>query len=178
MLSTIWLALIVAVSLFCLSSYLKPLNGERDFRALLAGILGLAWAALHLRATYSILFASLPHPAILSGFVIAIVGGGWATTLVSMGYRRGARTMLIVAGTLFLGSPLALALYLHWTAPKVALHSILAAPHFYILEAWPVGIAIPALILLWRSGRDDGKGSGHDGALATAEHTPENETEA
>jgi hypothetical protein len=178
MLSTIWLALIVAFSLFCLSIHLKPLNGKRNPRALLAGIFGLAWAALHLRATYSILFASLPHPAIRSRFGIAISGGGWVTTLVSMGYRRGAKIMLIAAGILFFGSPLALALYLHWVAPKVALHTIFASPHFYILEAWPVGIAIPALILLWRSGSNDGEGVGDDGSPIDAGHTAENETGA
>jgi hypothetical protein len=175
---TIWLAIVVSFSLYFLSTYIRPPEGgTRDPRALVVGILGLAFGAMHLRGVYSVVFENLPHPAVLFRVVRALVTGGWAAILVSMGYRRGARIMLIVAGILFVGSPLALALYLHWTDPEVALHSILAAPRFYVLEAWPVGIAIPALFLLWRSGSNDGKGAGHDSSPIDVEHTAEIEME-
>jgi hypothetical protein len=174
MLTTIWLVLIIPVSLYFISSYMKPLEDGRNLRGLLAGIFGLAYAALHLRATYSIIFASLPHAAILFRIARGIVGGTWVTMLNSMGFPRATRKMLILAGILFAGLPLALTLYLHWKAPQVTLHFIFASPNLYPLEAWPVGIAISAVALLWLSGRNDGKSTGHDSGMGTAGHTAEN----
>jgi hypothetical protein len=174
MLLAIWLAVVLSFSLYCLSTYIKPLENGRDPRTLLVGILGLIFALLHLRAIYSLVFMHLPHPAILFRIVRAIVNGTWATILVSMGFQQGARNMLILAGILFAAAPLSLGIVLRQTAPGVTLHSILTSAKFYSLEAWPVGIAIPATILLLRKGKSGNNTFGHD---RTA-HTAEEETEA
>jgi hypothetical protein len=174
MLQTIWLLLIVPLSLYCFSTYIKPLNGRRNTRMLLIGILGLVYAATLLRVTYSTVFASLPHPAILFRCVRAVAGGMWTTMLISMGFRRGARTMLILSCILFMGSPLALIFYVHRTYPEIALHAILASPGMFSLEAWPVGIAIPAIILLWRSRKNGGESGQLDDGWATSEHPADN----
>jgi hypothetical protein len=150
MLQTIWLWFLVSISLFCFSIYLKPVEGARDLRALVMGILSLVYAALHLRVTYSLLFASLPHSAILFRMVRGIVGGMFPTILFSMGSRQGARIMLIISGVLFVGLPLALMIHLHGVAPAVVLRSMFTVPNFYILESYPVGIATTAIVLLLR----------------------------
>jgi hypothetical protein len=178
MLQLFWFLLYVPFSLYCISTYIKPLESGRNPRVLLIGILGLVCAAMRLRGTYSIVFASLPHPAILFRVVRALTGGMWGTMLMSMGFRRGARTMLIISCILFIGSPLALILHLHWIAPGIPLHSILASPRMYSLEAWPVGMGIPAIVLLWQSSRNDSESGGHDGGLTAAEPTVENGTGA
>jgi hypothetical protein len=161
MLQTIWLWLLVPFSLYCISTYLKPVEGARNARALLAGILGLAYAAFGLHVTYSLFFAWLPDSAILFRIAHGIVGGMMAALLLSMGYRHGARVMLILAGILFVGSPLLLVLYLERVAPEVTLHTIFASPRIYGLEAWPIGIAIPAIILLLRP-TSNGSQATHD----------------
>jgi len=177
MLSTIWLVLIVSVSLYCISTSIKPLENGRNPRGLLAGILGLAYVALHLHATYSVIFASLPHPAILFRLAGAIVGGMWVTMLLPRGYRQGAKTMLIISGILF-AAPLALVLCLHLINHKVALQPIFTSPNIYIVEAWPVGLVIPAIILLWQSGRNDSKSADQDGGQTDVEQISECGTEA
>jgi hypothetical protein len=174
MLSTIWFSLLVAIGLYCLSTYIKPLESGRNPRILLVGVLTLADAAFRLRATYSVLFAHLPHPAILFRVARAIVGGMWPTILIAMGFRQGARNMLILAAILFAAAPLALVIVLHRTAPGVTLHTILTSPNFYSLEAWPLGIAIPAIALLSRASKGGSNGTGQ----YSVENTSESATEA
>jgi hypothetical protein len=180
MLSTIWLVLIVSVSLYCLNAYIKPLEGERNPRKLLAGILGLADAAFYLHATYSLIFVHLPHSAIIFRTFRGMVGGMWVSTLIPTGFGRGARSLLILSGFLFVGSPLALVsmLYLRSISPSAALHAMFTSLSILPLEALPVGLAIPAIVLLLRSGRNDSKSTGNDSGLTAAEHTVENGNEA
>jgi hypothetical protein len=176
---TIWLAIVVSFSLYCLSIYVKPLEGDkRNQRALAVGILGLVFGAMHLREIYSVVFASLPHPAVLFRLVRAIVSGAWTGILVSMAGRRAAMAMLILAGILFVASPPAMAFFLNRTGHGVTLHSIFASPSIYILEAGPVAIAIPSIFLLCRSGGGDGKGDGFDDSRTDAQHSAENGTGA
>lgn len=155
MFQTIWLAFLVPFSLYCISIYLKPVEGARNRRALLAGILGLAYAAFSFRVTYSLFFAHLPHSAVLFRVMHGIVGGMMVAMLLSMGYRNGARVILPLALILFVGSPLLVAVILHRTGRQVELHSIFASPHFYALEAWPAGSVIFAIFLLLRPGRNE-----------------------
>ncbi|HVU48370.1 MAG TPA: hypothetical protein VHD85_19730 [Terracidiphilus sp.] len=170
MLHTIWLWLLVPFSLYCISTYLKPVEGARDVRVLLGGILGLAYAAFGLHATYS-LFAWLPHSAILFRIAHGIVGGMMVAMLLSMGYRHGVRVLLIFAVILLLASPLLVALILHRVGRAVALHSILTSPHFYSLESWPVGIAVPAIVMLLRPSSNGNKGTGDNSGLASESGT-------
>lgn len=165
MLQTIWLLVLVPVSLYFLSTYIKPLEGGRDPRKLVVGLLGLAYAALSLHATYSIIVAHLPHSVIFFRIAHGIVGGAIPTILISMAYRHGARVMLILAGIQFVASPLVIWFTLHRIGPAVALHSVVSARSFWSSEAWPIGTAVSAIVLLWRPGRSDGKGIDHDGEL-------------
>jgi hypothetical protein len=170
MLSTIWLVIVVSFSLFCLSDYVKPAKGSaRNSRELVVGILGLALGAMHLRRVYSLVFASLPHSAVLFRLVQAIVTGVWAGILLSMGHRRWAKSMLILAGIFFFGSPLAVAFALHLAGHQVSLGSVLALPNIFITEIFAVALAVPAIVLLL--GSDD-----NDGGLAVEDE--ENGTEA
>jgi len=170
-LQTIWLWLLVPFSLYCVSMYLKPVEGARNTRELLAGILGLAYAALSLRATYSLFFVHLPHSVIIFRIVHGMVGGTMVAMLLSMGYRHATKILLILAGILFVISPLLLAFNLYRIGHKDVLHSILTLPNFYSLESWPVGIAIPAIILLLRPGKNA------QDTLTMTEHDAENGAE-
>jgi len=174
MLQTIWLAVVLSFSLYCLSVRIRPLRGERDARGLPIGILGLAYVAMHLRITYATIFAHLPYSALLFRVLGAIVGGVWATILISWGFRWGAKAMLIFACILSLGSPLAGVFVWYRIGHRVPLHSIFASPKFYIVEAWPVGIAIAAIVLLLRPGTNGSNHAGGGGGLASAENTAEN----
>jgi hypothetical protein len=178
MLQTIWLLVLVPLSLYFLSTYIKPLEGEREPRKLAAGILGLAYAGLSLHAAYSVIFAGLPHSDVLFRVSHGVVGGMLVTALASMGYRNAARTMLILAGVLFVAWPLLFGLLLFRIGHAVTLHSIVSARSFYSSEALPVGIAISAIVLLWRRGRNDKKDIDHAGEPAPTEHIAENGTEA
>ena len=177
MLQTIWLLVLVPLSLYFLSTYIKPLEGGRDPRKLVTGILGLVYAALSLHATYSVIFAHLPNSVILFRMAHAIVGGMLPTILISMAYRHGARIMLILAGVLFVVSQLIIGFALHRTGHAVTMRSIVSVRNFYGSEAWPLGTALSAIFLLWRPVRNDGKGIDHDGELAPAEHIAEDGTE-
>ena len=160
---TIWLVIVVSFSLYSLSDYLKPTEGStRESWKLAVGILGLAFGAMHLRGIYNVVFASLPHSAILFRSVQAIVAGAWTGILLSMGRRRWAKAMLIFAGVLIVGSPLAVAFLLHQAGRRVSLRSVLALPNVYILEIFAVTIAVPAFILLSRPGDSDSEGAVRD----------------
>jgi hypothetical protein len=176
MLSTIWFSLLLAIGLYCLSTYIKPVEGERNPRVLLIGILSLMDAAFHLRATYSLIFAHLPHGAVFFRLFSRIVDGMLATMLVSLGFKKGARNMLILAGALLVVPPLGLilALALHRTALAESLHVIFASSNIYNLEAWPIGIAIPAVVLLLRGDGSNNLNAGND----SLEHTSESGNEA
>jgi hypothetical protein len=173
MLQTIWLAVVLSFSLYCLSVRFRPLRGERDARGLPIGILGLAYVAMHLRMTYATIFAHLPYSTLLFRVIGAIVGGVWATILISWGFRWGAKAMLTLACILSLGCPLAGVLLWYRMGHGTALHSIFASPKFYIAEAWPIGIAVTAIVLLLRSGERSRKNAGDDGGL-TSEDAAEN----
>jgi hypothetical protein len=173
MLHTIWLWLLVPFSLYCFSIYLKPVDGPRDRRALAMGTLGLADAAMYLPATYALVFAHLPYPFIVFRVVRGILGGMLPTIFISMGYRQGARAMLIFAGVLFVGFPLLLVFNLYRFSHGNTLHSILTSSYFYGLESWPIGVAIPAIVLILRP-----VGSNRQGAFAQSEQAAERGTEA
>jgi hypothetical protein len=179
MLPTVWLVLIIGFSLYSLSTYIRPLEGKRDARGLLLGILGLVYAAMMFRTTYSIVFARLPHAAILFHILRALLGGIWTAILLAMGFRRhGATIMLIFAGTLAIASTLAVALLLHRTGRAVTLHSVLSVPRLYSLEAGPFGIAIAAAVLLWRPAGNDTRLPARGSELTDAEHVAESGTGA
>jgi hypothetical protein len=155
---TVWLVIVVSFSLFCLSDYVKPAKGSaRNTRELVVGILGLAFGAMHLRRVYSLVFASLPHSAVLFRLVQAIVTGAWAGILLSMGHRRWAKSMLILAGIFFVGSPLAVAFALHLAGHQVSLRSVFTLPNIYIIEIFAVSLAVPAIVLLLVPGDNDGE---------------------
>lgn len=178
MLTNIVLVLVGGFSLYCLSTYIKPLDGQRDSSALLWGILGLVWVALHLRATYSLIFAALPHGPIVFRVVDRVVPGVVASVLICRGWRQGVRAMLILAGVLFVASPLVLIVMLHRIAPGAQLRAIFLFTPFYILEASAIGIAIPAVLHLWKRNRNDGKQLDSGSDPSTAEYPAENGTSA
>jgi len=156
MMHTLWLSLFVAIGLYGVSSYIRPTEGERrNPQTLVAGILSLVYAALHLHATFALVFAPLPHAAVLFRATRWIVGGMFLSALATLVYRQSAGTTLIISAVLFAGLPLAM-LPLHWVAPKASFHRILTSPALYAGEAFPVGLAIPALVLLpQKRGRSD-----------------------
>ncbi len=172
MLQTFWLSLYVAIGLYAISSYIRPLEeGKRNPLKLLAGILSLAYAALHLHATYALLFAPLPYAEILFRATGWIVFGMLMTMIDILISALSAKTMLMVSGVLFVGLPLAM-LPLHWVVRGVPFHRIFASPYIYAAEALPVGIAIPAVVLLLRKQGRNGAGQ------ERAERTSEEGTEA
>ena len=154
MLQTVWLWLLVPSRLYRISTYLKPIEGAHNVRALLAGIVGLADAAFGLHATHSLFFLSLPHSAILCRMAHGVVGGMMAAMLLSLGQRYGVRVMLVVGLILFLASTLLVAFTLHRMGRELRVNAILASPHFYGLASRPVGIAISAFALLLRPAMD------------------------
>ena len=162
MVGTIWFLILVPVCLYLVSTYIKPLNGVRNLRALITGILGLAFAMLLLHATYAIAFASLPHPNVAFRTVRATVGGAFATMALSMGFRQAPKIMLIIAGILFAASSLIVTLGLHKPGRSAMLHPRPSSLNVYSLEAGPVGLAIPAIVLMWQSRRNNGKSGGPD----------------
>lgn len=172
------LVLVGGFSLYCLSAYIKPLNKKRDSNWLLLGVLGLVWVALNLRATYSLIFATFPHAFVLFRVASRIVLGVIAGTLVCKSWRHGAEAMLIVAGILFIGPPLIAVSFVHRIGQGANLHATFASPKFYAIEAWPVGIAIPAFVLLFRSKKNGQKSTGGDGGVAAADVIAESGTSA
>jgi hypothetical protein len=152
MIQAVWPMLLFPFSLFLLSNYMKPTEGERNPRDLAAGLLGVVTTAFFLHGTYSLVFVRLPHAAVLFRTVRGVVGGAFASTLLSTVFSKGARNTLILSSILFVTSPLALLLVLHRTAPGVTLQAILLSPNLCGLESCPVGLAIPAIVVFWRSG--------------------------
>jgi hypothetical protein len=172
MLSTIWFSLLVAIGLYGVSSYIRPLEGsKRNPQKLLAGILSLAYAALHLHATYALIFAPLPYADIFFRAAGWIVCGMLITMIAFLVSAQSVNTMLMISAVLFVGLPLAL-LPLHWAAHGVSLDRIFASPFIYGGEAFPVGLAIPAVVLLLRERRRGGD------TQASSERTTEEGTGA
>lgn len=173
MLSIVWLSLFAAIGLYGISSYIKPLEGRRrDSQKLLAGILSLAYAALHLHAMYSILFARLPYAAISFRAVRWTVGGMLVSVLATLAYRQSAKTMLVISAVLFVSLPLGLVVFFHWASPGASFHRIFAFPIVYCAEALPIGVAIPAIVLLLQNSSENGIGQ------ESAKRTPREGTEA
>lgn len=178
--STIWPLFHVIVGLFCLSTYFKPIEGERNPRILIVGVLSLAIAATLAHGTYELLFARLPNSAIFLRATRGILGGMFATTSVSLGFRHWAKIMLIAAAILFVVSPLALVLFLtkRSVSTEMALRAVFTSPGLLSLESIPVGMAIPALLFPWSPSSRSSEVTGDDREPATAGRDPEDETEA
>jgi len=180
MIWNIWLIFHLVVGLFCLSTYFKPIEGERNPRILTVGLLSLAVAATLLPVTYALLFARLPHSVILLRVTRGILGGMFGTTTVSLGFRHWAKIMLIAAAILFVVSPLALVLFLtrRSMSAGAALYAVFTSPQIFSLEACPVGLTIPVLIFPWRPSSGSREVTGDDKESATAEQDHEDGTEA
>lgn len=160
---TIWFLIFVPVSLYFISTYIKPSNGTRSLRALITGILGLANVAMSAHKTYVVLFAGLPHPALLFRAVSGFFGGMFVTMLLSMGFRQAPKIVLIVAGILSAAPAVVLIWVSHKLGQAPTQHPISNVLDLYILEAHPVGLAIPAIILIWSSHRKNGTGANGTG---------------
>lgn len=172
------LVLVGGFSLYCLSTYIKPLNEKRDSNWLLLGVLGLVWVVLQLRITSSLIFAAFPHAFVPVRVASRIVLGVLPSALICRVWRWGAKAMLILASILSVAPPLTAVLLVLRIGHEINLHTIFASSKFYAIEAWPVGIAIPAIVLLFRSKKNGRKSTGGDGRVAAADVIAENGTGA
>jgi hypothetical protein len=157
MLSTLWFSLFVAIGLYGISSYVKPLDGRRNWQKLFMGVLSLAYAATCLHATYALVFAHLPYASFMFRTVRGAAGGMFVSLFTTLVYRSGAKTMLIIAAVLFICPPLALLITPRRVLDKAGAQLISTWPEVYIREAFPVGLAIPAIVLLVRGRSENDK---------------------
>ena len=172
---TIWFLILVPLSLYLLSSYIKPLNGVRNLLALVTGILGLVYTTLFVHTTYSVVFTSFPYPGTLFRVARGILGGMFVTMLFSMGFRQGAKIMLIIAGILFVATPLVVVFALHQFGHAATQQPFIKSLNLYSLEALPLGLAIPAIVLIRQSRRSIGKSGQPDNGLVSPKDAGEDE---
>ena len=175
---TVWLLILVPCSLYWPSTYFEPVEGTRKRGSLVLGILGLTYAALHLHTTYLVFFANLPFPTILFRISHGIVGGALATILISMGFRHGTRAMLVLSGVLLVALPVLAAFDLHRLGHEVSLRIVIASPTVLCLDSYPIGIAIPAVILLLRPSWIRSQSIGDSAGLTDAGSAAKSGTEA
>ncbi len=137
---------------FLFRAYLKPLNSEikhRDGRALAGGILLFSLAGFWLFNSFHGVPRNPAYLAILFRLIEGIVVGMLVTTLMSIGWRQGAKRILVISCIWFMVSNLILVgICFHVTGHMISLGLLSRLPATYGIEANPFGMAIAAVVIL------------------------------
>lgn len=182
-LSTIQIIIVATLALACVllfSAYLRPIDPEaraRNRGALASALLLLVLLALQLFDS----FHGVPRdplyiPILFHSTVGAVSGMSIATILMSMSWVRGARRMLVISAVCFvICNLIVLGICLHAVGHLVNFRTLAATPPFYAIEAGPIGMAIPAAILLGLSGRPGQGSNASDSGFEESEPPADNE---
>lgn len=172
----IYLAINAVACFFLLRAYLKPISsriGNRDWRALACGILFLSSIGMMLFESYHGVPQDPVYIAALFRWVRGFALGMATAMLVSVVWRHSAKRILIASCVWFGALNLILlGFFVYGLAHHVNLHalrSVILRPVCLAVEAFPIGSAIAAVVLLFHPDRTDADGDILDGGVTASE---------